>query len=436
MMMLCFWPRYIKPHGKILNVKGNKMAKKYFLLTLLVLIFLYHFSFGYTWATDGKGERAPMRIPVKVIKADKKNLSSTLSMMGAINHLSKVDVSSEITGVLESIKVEEGDRVQEGQVVAVVDSALFQAQLKQSQSSLELAKIDLLKSENEIKKAESKVNSSRVAQEKLKRIFEAQEKLFSIEGIVQKDLDEAEVRYQKGLAEYQAAVEEMNALLAKSDEGHREAEAKVKKAEADVEEYQTKIQKSIIKAPISGVVSVKKKSSGEAISLNDSLILTLVAIDLVYAEVDLNEKNIGFVKVGQNAKVVTDAYPNQPFLGRVYSLSPVVDSSSRTVKVKIKIANPKGLLKPGMFSRVEITEQSRPNVLAIPEEALIRTKDGQPIVFVIIDEIAFLRPVETGNKKEGWVEIKKGLKVGERVVIEGQDRLGDLSPVQSTELTK
>jgi multidrug efflux pump subunit AcrA (membrane-fusion protein) len=409
----------------------NKVA-----LPAVLLLHFYFFPVGNVLATNGKGERGIMRTPVKVQRVEKKNLASTLPLMGTINHLSKVDLSSEINGILESVKVEEGDQVQKGQIVAGIDSSLFQAQLKQYQAVLELTKIELLKFENEVKKAEVKIASSLVASEKLQQYLETQKKLFSIGGITQSELDDAEVKYKKAWAEHQTALEELNSLLAKSEEGRGEAEAKVKKAEADVEEIQEKIRKCVLKAPISGVVSVKKKNSGEAVTPDDSVVLTLVEVDDVYAEADLNEKNMGIVKVGQTSKVVTDAYPNQPFWGKVHSLSPVVDTSSRTLKVKIKIANPKRLLKPGMFARVEIMEKGRPSVIAIPDEAVIKTQDGRTHVFVVIDEIAFLRPVEVGMKKDGWIEINKGLKTQEKVVIEGQERLRDLSPVQSTELPR
>ncbi|MDH4266549.1 MAG: efflux RND transporter periplasmic adaptor subunit [Deltaproteobacteria bacterium] len=411
------------------------MANKRLKLILMILLLLESFLFGEAWASNGKSDITG-KIPVKVMKVEKRNLASSLSLMGAINYLSKADVSSETSGVLESVKVEEGNQVHEGEVVAVIDSTLLRTQLKQYQASLELAKIDLLKSDNEVKKAEVKVTSSLVSYEKTKQFFETQEKLFRIGGIIQSDLDDAEIKYKKAWADHQLATEELKTLLVKSEEGRKEAEAKVKKAEADLEEIQVKIQKSTIKAPISGIVSVKKKYSGETVAPNDALILTLIEIDHVYAEVDLNEKNMALVSVGQSSKVVSDAYPDHPFVGKVYSLSPVVDSNSRTLKVKIKVANPKGLLKPGMFTRVEIMEMGRAKVLAIPEEALTKTKDGKIHIFVIIDEIAFLRTVETGTRKEGWVAITKGLKPGEKVVLEGQERLRDLASVQSTEITR
>ena len=117
-------------------------------------------------------------------------------------------------------------------------------------------------------------------------------------------------------------------------------------------------------------------------------------------------------------------------------ISPTVDTNSRTVKVRVKIANDKQLLKPGMFVRVNIMLESRKDVIAVPQESIMTSKDGRSRVFVVFENIAFLRDVKTGALKEGWVAIQKGVKAGERVVVEGQDRLKDLTSVEPTEINR
>jgi HlyD family secretion protein len=382
-------------------------------------------------------ERDIRKVPVKVLKLEERDFSSTLSLMGTINYASKADVSSEIGGVLSSVNVEEGDVLQKGQVIAVIDSTLLQAQLKQAQASLEMAEIDLRKSEYEMRKAEAEVESTRITVEKLKDYFDTQKKLFTIGGITQSKLDEAEIRYQKSLADYKTALEDLRSLQVKSNQGRIEAEARVIRARADVDEIKARIEKSTIRAPISGIVSSKRKWTGESISINpgDSVIVTIVDTKDVYAEADLNERNLGSVKVGQQAEVIADAYPDLSFTGKTHLISPTIDRDSRTVKVKVKVSNDKQLLKPGMFVRVKIVLDSLQNVVAVPQEAVITTEDGREMVFVIIDEVAFLREVQTGLKRDDWVVIHKGLKVGEKVVVEGQERLRDLTSVKSTEIS-
>ena len=376
------------------------------------------------------------RVPVKVFRVDRRDISSTLSAMGTINYLAKADVSSEIDGILSSVNVEEGDEVKKGQIIALIDTTLLQTQLMTAQASLELAEIELRKSESDIRKSEYEIERSKVFMERLWDYFKTQEKLFKIGGITQDDLNEAEMNYQRSLAEYKTAVEDLRSLKVKSSQGRIEAEAKVLKAKAAIDEIQAKITKSIIRAPISGVVSAKNKWTGEGINPGDTVIATIIKTDKVYAEADLNEKNMGLVKLGQRAKVIADACPGVYFTGRIHMISPTIDTDSRTVKVRVKVANRRNLLKPGMFVRVNIILDSLKDVVAVPRDAIITTKDGQKIVFVIIDEVAFLREVQTGLQREGWVIVKKGLKLNEKVVVEGQERLRDLASVTSMEISR
>ena len=130
-----------------------------------------------------------------------------------------------------------------------------------------------------------------------------------------------------------------------------------------------------------------------------------------------------------------DAFPDISFSGKVHLIGPTVDTDSRTVKVSIEIPNSKMLLRPGMFARVEVILDSQKDVVAVPSGAILRTKDGRKLVFVIIDEVAFLREVQAGKSNNDWVEIIQGIKNGEKVVVEGQERLSDLAPVKSMEIT-
>jgi multidrug efflux pump subunit AcrA (membrane-fusion protein) len=409
-----------------LRAKGRWWSNKS--LATVFLSFLLIFTIS-SVSRNGYAQK----VPVRVQRAVKKDITSNLSLLGSVNYMSKVNVSSEVDGVLSSVNVEEGDVVNKGQVIAVIDRALLQAQLKQAQATLELAEIDLSKFEYEVKKTEYRLEATKVSMEKLRDHFETRKKLFDIGGATQTEVDEAEMEYQKALADYKSTLEDLRALRVKSNEGRNEVEAKVVKARADVEEIKTNLEKCIIKAPIAGIVSAKEKWSGESTNPNDSVIATIVSTTTVYAEADLNEKDMGLVKTGLQAEIKADAYPDVSFMGKIDVISPTVDTDSRTVKIKISIANDKQLLRPGMFVRVILILDSYKDVVVIPQEAIISVANDKKIVFVIIDEVAFLRQVETGISRDGWVVIRNGVKEGEKVVVEGQERLQDLSSVQVVE---
>ena len=379
------------------------------------------------------GEPAAQRMPVRVVAAKKLDMSQSLSTLGTINFVSKADVSAEIDGVLRSVDVEEGESVTKGQVVAAIDATLLEAQLKQTRAVLELARINSVKWKNEARIAAYHVDSSRISMEKRKDFYDSQKKLFDIGGLTQSDLDKAEIGYKQALTEYQTALENMKSLQAKSARGRGEAEERVAKAQADVDEIQAKLDKCIIRSPITGVVATQWKWEGERTKASDSVIVTIMGTRDVYATADVNETNLGRIAVGQRAVVTADAYPGLTFQGRVHLISPVIDVNSRTVKVKIKLLNDKNLLKHGMFVRVRIVSDRITSAVTVPADAVLSGPDNTKIVFVVIDDVAFLRKVQGRPAKNQRFTVFNGVKDGELVVVDGQERLKDLSAVQVTE---
>jgi multidrug resistance efflux pump len=328
-------------------------------MTLLLLVTL-PCQTGFTG-----NEETAQRVPVKVFEVITRDISSTLFTMGTIKYVAKADVSSEIDGVLSFVNVEEGGSVQKGQIIAVIDSTLLKAQLKQAKAILEMAEIELLKSKYRIRKTRYRIEAAKISMEKWQYYLETQKKLFNIGAIHQSELDKAEISYEKSLADYKSSLEDLSSLQVTSKEGRSETETKAFKARADVEEIRFRLKKCTIKAPISGLVAIKRKWSGERVSPGDSVIVTLLDTKDVYAEVDVNEKDMGLIEIGQEVETRADAYPDLPFSGKVRMISPTVDTNSRTVKVRVKIANDKQLLKPGMFVRVNIMLESRKDVIAI-----------------------------------------------------------------------
>jgi multidrug efflux pump subunit AcrA (membrane-fusion protein) len=376
------------------------------------------------------------RLPVKVLEVREGDFSSTVSGMGTINYLAKAEVSSEIDGILADVKVDEGDVVKQGQIVAVIESSQLESQLAQARADVEVAEIDVSKTENELKKAVSKLKAARVGMEKSLAIFERYKKLAILGIASQTEMDKAEIAYEKSISDYQIASEDYAALQTKSKQGHIEQEAKLLKARADAEMIRRRLEKCTIKAPIAGIVASKKKWPGENIEPRDSVIVTILQTKKVFAEVDVNENNAGSIKVGQQAEVKADAFPDLTFRGQVKIISPVIDINSRTLRVKVEVTNDRQLLKVGMFVRVKIFLDMLNHVITVPEEAIMTSSDGRRRVFVVVEGVAFLRDVETGLKRDGWVVVKKGVKAGERIVVEGQEKLKDLAGVQPIETTR
>jgi membrane fusion protein, multidrug efflux system len=335
-----------------------------------------------------KGSEAmPERLPVKTDKAQLRDLEITLPVFGSISYLDKVDLASEITGVLKEVRVKPGDLIHRGQVVAVMDTALLEAELKtkaalkaQAEAQLHLAAWHL----------------------------QAQRQVHRVGGISLKDMEEAEAKY-------------------------REKKAEVARFAAEMAQIRLQIKKATITSPIIAIVGSRNFNLGERVhSQSEKGIVTLMQVEEVYAEAEVNEQDLARLRVGLDATVVPDAFPGSTLRGRIDRIEPVLKQESRSAIAKIRVANPELTLKPGMFSRIEIILDKVPQVVAIPAQALRRGADKSWQVYVISDEIAILRRVTPGLTTANWVEIKSGLQPGDAVVVEGAERLRDLSRVTSS----
>ena len=173
-----------------------------------------------------------------------------------------------------------------------------------------------------------------------------------------------------------------------------------------------------LKAPIDGVITDRKSAPGELVSKEKEIYTISDPTDLwVIAEV--KERDIGAVKVGQDATFSVLAYPGETFRGKIVRIGNQVEAQSRTLEVRIEVSNADGRLKPGMFADVEITTTILQDIIVIPDAAL-QTDEESQIVFVALDESKFQkRVIKLGMEQRGRAQVLEGLKVGEKLVTEG-----------------
>ncbi len=169
-------------------------------------------------------------------------------------------------------------------------------------------------------------------------------------------------------------------------------------------------------SPVSGVVTEKKALQGMRFMPGDML-YQVTDLSSVWVVADLAEQDIGLIKAGAKASVKITAYPNQVFEGRVTYVYPTLKAETRTVPVRVELANPGQLLKPAMFAQVDFSVGAKAPVLTVPDSAVIDTGTRR-IVLVQVKEGRFEpREVELGERSENFIEIVKGVREGEQVVV-------------------
>jgi membrane fusion protein (multidrug efflux system) len=314
---------------------------------------------------DGKNEAA---IPVEVAKPERGEMLAMYSGTATLEAEADAEVIAKVGGEVRRIYVEEGDRVAAGQILASLDDR--QLKLQAAQTSAALAK-----SERDFKR--------------------------------QVELNE------KGLVSA-GAFEGLKYDL----DNHRAAD--------DI--ARLNLSYSQIRAPFAGVVSSRHIKMGQEIAVGSKLFRVTNPMPLK-ASVFVPERELARLKPGQSASISVDALAGRVFPAVVKLVSPTVDSATATFKVTLEVNDPKGALKPGMFSRVGIVFERRPDALTIPRVALLDT-DGSENVFVVIAGKAEQRTIRTGLSNAGKVEVIEGLEGAEQVVIVGQTGLKDGNPVR------
>ena len=197
---------------------------------------------------------------------------------------------------------------------------------------------------------------------------------------------------------------------------------KARAAEAD-----SRVAKTVIRAPFSGTVGLRMVSPGAYVKAGDDIV-RLESIGSIKADFRLPELFMSKVRQNQEVVLRLDAYPGEGFNGRVYAVEPVVDEKTRTVLMRARIPNKSNKLKPGMFVRVVITLDNRENAITVPEQA-IWPQGRDAYVFRVVEGKAALTKVEIGNRQPGQVEVVSGLAANDIVVTEGQIKLRDGAPV-------
>ena len=306
---------------------------------------------------------------VSVIPAARKDVTDSFSQVGTIVAYNDVAVVSETSGRVVKVDAEVGDYKKAGAVLVEVDSELKEAAYK----------------------------AANVTYEKAKKDLERYEALYKEGSISDTQIEQARWSAQTAESQYIVARRQLN---------------------------DTKIT-----TPISGIVTARYVNVGTMVmgAPQATTIANVVDISQLKVKVNVAEKDVIRLKVGEKVDVTTDVFPSDVFTGSIFSISSKGDDG-HTYPVEVVLKNSKQQLKAGMFGRVMFTPKSAGNLIVIPREAIVGSiKDAS--IYVVTNNVAKIRPVVVGKEAGTNIEILSGLQEGEQVVINGQNNLSDNAPV-------
>jgi membrane fusion protein, multidrug efflux system len=355
--------------------------------------------FGVDKGPDRSGATIDAVLAVKATPVEIQEWIATVSISGSLRTLSMVDVKPEVGGRLIAVHFQEGDTIRKDQLLAEIDSTNYQLAYDQAQAALLVA--------------QAGVERSKISAEHARTEKERADNLLRSGGITQKD--------------HQAAMT-----------GVKEADSQVRLAEAQTEQARAALAiaaKALkdckIYAPAQGQVQKKFFDQGSLLTPGVSL-CTLVDNSKLELECVLPSYQLASIRLGQRAEFTTPTWGERRFEGIVAAVNPTIESDNRSVELKLKIANPGGELRGGMYARGEITTGREKNALVIPRDALIPEIEGADTagVYVVRDGKAHRLDIRIGGAQLERVWVKQGLVAGELVITEIGPSLKEGVPVR------
>jgi membrane fusion protein (multidrug efflux system) len=225
---------------------------------------------------------------------------------------------------------------------------------------------------------------------------------------------------------------ELLATQALSKSSYDQLEATVKANRARLGAANARLEDTVIRAPFSGRVGLRRVSVGTLISPGD-VITTLDDTSVIKLDFSVPENLLATLREGLSVRATAPAFPGRTFAGKVASIDSRVDVNTRAVTVRALLANEDGALKAGMFLSVSLSNDER-EAIVIPEEALTPEAERQ-FVYVVAEGKAEKREVRIGGRRPGSVEVIAGLSAGEQVIVEGTQKVRDGAPVRAAEKT-
>ena len=257
----------------------------------------------------------------------------------------------------------------------------------------------------------SAVDNARSAVESsLEALFTAKQGILDAKLRKTTSIDTAQSSYESAKKQLEAA--QANLLSVK-----KRAELQIAAAQAQLDSIKAQLDNTVIKAPISGIVSQKYIEVGE-MAIAGNPVAEIVDTREIEIKVALTEFDIGKVFVGQQAEVILPAYPNKKFIGKVYYVSPVADPVSKKFPVKIRLKNPNGEIKAGMVAEVKIITKRQKNVLVIPKSAVFKEGEIEK-VYVVENSRVKIKNVKTEPIDENRLKVLEGLSEGEEIIVNG-----------------
>jgi multidrug efflux pump subunit AcrA (membrane-fusion protein) len=373
-------------------------------------------------------------VPVSTIAAVKREIPIFVDASGSLTPFEQTDVAPPEAGKVVATPVDAGSFVQRGQVLARLDDRDARLRVQQAEAAVAQAEAAVTQARANLGlRGNQQLDPERVPEVASARsqmeLAEANERryrsLVETGDIPQAQYDEYKSRAETARKAYEAAV----AKARSGGAGIDVQESAVQAARAQLALARKALADTVITAPLSGYVVERPTAVGEWVTTS-SRIATIVQNGTLKLLLQVAEADAARVHIGVPVQLRVDAFPDREFSGTVSEIIPALDPASRALIAVVGDANPDGALKPGMFATARVVEPSEGNTgILVPASAVIRNASGTSVVYVVRDNHAEARAVQTGEAIDAMIQIVDGVAEGEEVVTAGAERLSDGTPI-------
>lgn len=364
--------------GRISSLRGNNKAVRQKVRAGSVFLALLLCTAGSLNTGCKKEEQKVVKeraINVRVWTAETRSVRPFVETLGTLKPYESVMVSSEVDGILNAIRVDEGSQVTRNQLIAEIKETDYRLAMEQAAAVMRQAEATL---------ANVKLEHQR------------KDVLYREELVTKQQFDDIAARLALALGD-------------------------VERTKAGVDLAREKLTKTKIFAPMEGFVSERKVTQGDYIR-NGTPLVSLIRTDQLKLVFSVPETSVGSLRTGQEIVFTVDAFPGREFRGRVKTIYPSLEEKTRSLQVEAVVANADQLLKPGLFARVTLYIGPARQAVIAPINALLYDSAITKL-FVVEGDRAKERPVKIGRKYGEFIEITEGLKAKETIVTLGQNNL-------------
>jgi len=419
---------------------GNRLVKCFVILVLIS-------SFTACNKAKQYKDEDIHRIPVIVKPVQRGSLENVTEYTGIVKPKKMVYVASPISGQVERVNYEIGDRVKKGDILFSIDSREIESNIKLLEEQLKIAEVNVLLAESKVASAmksgyesrklqlESALTSAEHNFEAAKKAFDTATVLYEKKIInslkyyeIKNQFEQAKNALKTADSSYQLYIDQLSQEeINLSNQQLKQAQASYNAIKVQIETARQQLEHTDIRSPIDGVVTSKDIFEGALIS-NAMTPFIISDTDTLQVAVSVTEQVVNKLQEGSKLKIIIPAVGNSTFTGRIISVDPVIDAKTFSYNVLIDIPNKNNSVKPGMTAKVKIMAEKKEDIIVVPVISIL-SEDSGKYVFTIENNRAVKRFVDTGITNNDMVEITKGLETDQLLVVKGQQFLKHNDPV-------